>query len=170
MVDSRLIEVTATLIKELSSGWAKDGRGHLERRPLTRGLIYNSFLQWFQDFGYWPLSKGWSLNRQAVDEVQLSIPRKTPKLFLWDGVWVLTVYNRFLGLKGEERSENERQRRERNILSFVCPSPLRPLKISFPITPKEGPDTYANLRLRNKNRCNWYAHARKHNGLMFIII
>ena len=28
MIDSRLIEVTATLIKELSSGWAKDGRGH----------------------------------------------------------------------------------------------------------------------------------------------
>ena len=87
-------------------------------------------------------------------EVQLSMVRKTPKFFLWDGVWVLTVYNRFLELKGEERSENGRQRRERNILSFFCPSPLRPLKISFPITPKEGPDTYANLSLRHKNRCN----------------
>ena len=30
MIDSRLIEETATFkIKELSSGWAKDGRGHL---------------------------------------------------------------------------------------------------------------------------------------------
>ena len=80
--------------------------------------------------------------------------RKTPKLFLLDGVWVLTVYHRFLGVKGEERSENGRQRRERNILSFFCPSPLRPLKISFLITPKEGSDTYVNLRLRDTNRCN----------------
>ena len=29
MIDSRLIEVTATLIKELLSGWAKYGGGHL---------------------------------------------------------------------------------------------------------------------------------------------
>ena len=87
-------------------------------------------------------------------EVLLSMVRKTPKFFLWDGVWVLTVYHRFLGVKGEERSENGRQRRERNILFFFCPSPLPPLKISFPIPPKEGPGTYADLRLRDKNRCN----------------
>ena len=110
MVDSRLIEETATLIKELSSGWAKDGRGHLREEAAHKRFNLQFFSTMISGLGYGPLSKGWSLNRQAVDEVQLSIPRKTPKLFLWDGVWVLTVYNRFLGVKGEERNEKGRQR------------------------------------------------------------
>ena len=54
-------------------------------------------------------------------EVQLSMVRKTPKFFLWDGVWVPTVLNRFLGVRGEERNEKGRQRRERNILFFFAP-------------------------------------------------
>ena len=61
-------------------------------------------------------------------EVLLSMVRKTPKFFLWDGVWVLTVYHRFLGVKGEERSENGRQRRERNILFFFLPLPAASAK------------------------------------------
>ena len=36
--------------------------------------------------------------------------RKTPKFFLWDGVWVLTVLNRFLGVRGETKREEKGKR------------------------------------------------------------
>ena len=56
-------------------------------------------------------------------EVQLSMVRKTPKFFLWDGVWVLTVLNRFLGVRGEERNEKGRQRRKRETFFSFLPLP-----------------------------------------------
>jgi len=48
------------------------------------------------DFGTsdYLISGGRLIGRRLM-EVQLSMVRKTPKFFLWDGVWVLTVYNRF---------------------------------------------------------------------------
>ena len=38
IIDIRLIEVTATLIKELSSGWAKDGRADLREEAAHKRL------------------------------------------------------------------------------------------------------------------------------------
>ena len=55
MVDSRLIEETATLVKELSSGWAKDGRGHLREEAAHKRFN----LQFFSTMisGLWLLGR-----------------------------------------------------------------------------------------------------------------
>ena len=37
-------------------------------RPLNSGLRAHSFLQLFRAFDYWPLNRGWLLNRWPVDE------------------------------------------------------------------------------------------------------
>ena len=37
-------------------------------RPLNSGLSAHSFLQLFRAFDYWPLNRGWLLNRWPVDE------------------------------------------------------------------------------------------------------
>ena len=67
MVDSRSIEETATLTKELSSGWAKDGRGHLREEAAHKRFNLQFFSTMISGLGYGPLSKGWSLNRQTID-------------------------------------------------------------------------------------------------------
>ena len=62
VLDGPLIEVSTR--GELSLGRPKAGRGRFNKS----GLSAHSFLQLFRAFDYWPLNRGWLLNRWPVDE------------------------------------------------------------------------------------------------------